>query len=397
MPVAFCLLLYLCHSIYLRKYLHWFLKAQQIEQVPLLEVDVTQAHTLQAALWTTMAELSEQNDAQKVCLVLEGIGVGALRTIVDDFVVLKTQSRLMNNLPELERFAISVVGKGAGPAIVIETQERMKSADPTTESEFDELKVTASMKSFVDRLVVGQGLCPYTKSSVKVPEGLQELNILPGPIGYRYSGFSEVCHIMSAFWNCVCELISLPGESLSTVILTMPALTGSTTKADDSEPSGHDRFVAVSELISRNLCLFRGDDVLEVLHFYPNYDRDLIEPKDKPAHGHLPPTSWLRPMLRHAGHDDEAANFSNNDDIILSSNFQRRSPFPAVVITRVSYFEALAGSSNEIVDLTLDDRSMVKASGVPSYAQNVIKLAVEGPEKLQEALQSEIASGIGCQ
>jgi hypothetical protein len=39
----------------------------------------------------TMAELSENNDASKVCLVMEAISVGALKAFEEDFTILKTQ------------------------------------------------------------------------------------------------------------------------------------------------------------------------------------------------------------------------------------------------------------------------------------------------------------------
>ena len=369
----------------------------QIEGVPLLECDATQASTLQAALWTTMAELSEQDDPQKVCLVMEGIGVQSLMTFVDDFLVLKTQSRLMEYLPELERFSIGVVGKGAGPAIVIETTEKPQSAQPTTIStSFEEPNVNAAMKAFTDRFIVGYQVCPYTKSTNKAPQGLEEVNIQPGPIAYRYCGFAEACHVLSSFWNCICELLSVPDDKLSSVVLAMPAIgTAEDASLDDAtggsfaQDAAHNRFAAIAEIISRSLCLYRGDDVFEILHFNPAYHRNKIFPSDKPAHGHLPPTSWLQSMLRQNGNVDEADRFSNAD--LELSNFQRRSPFTAVVIKRVSHFEALAGSANEIVDLGLEDGRVEKASGVPVYAKNAVKLVAEGGQKLKEALDAEIA------
>ena len=55
------------------------------------------------------------------------------------------------------------------------------------------------------------------------------------------------------------------------------------------------RFAIVVELISRNLCLFRGDDVFGLVHFHPAYERNQIHPIKKPAYGHLPPQGW--PLL----------------------------------------------------------------------------------------------------
>ena len=90
------------------------LRDLQIEGVPLLGCDANQVHTLNAALWTTMAELSANPKADRACLVLEEIPLSALLAFAEDFTVLKTQDRLMTYLPELRRFSVSVVGKGLG-------------------------------------------------------------------------------------------------------------------------------------------------------------------------------------------------------------------------------------------------------------------------------------------
>mgnify|MGYP005849528823 CR=1 FL=1 len=365
------------------------LRDLQIEEVPLLECDAVQAHTLQAALWTTMAELSEQDEAQKVCLVLNGIGVDSLRTFVDDFLVIKGQDRLMQHLPELERFSVSLVGKGAGPAIILETKAKPDSVKPAISniSDFEESKIIAAMKAFIDRQIVGLEVCPYTKNINKAPQGIEELGIQPGQIGYRYCGFQEVCHVLSTFWTCICEMLSVPDETLSTTVLAMPAVgTG-----QESDVQAHNRFSAVAELISHSLCLYRGDDVFETLHFYPDYNRDLVFPPDIPAHGHLPPSAWLRPMLVKNGNAEDAEKLSDED--LALSNYQRRAPYTSVVIKRVSYFEALAGSENQIVDLDLGDGQIEKASGVATYARNARKLAAQGEIALQTALENEIIMG----
>lgn len=355
------------------------LRDLQIEGTPLLECDAFQAHTLQAALWTTMAELSGQNQTQKVCLVLQEIGVDALRTFVDDFLILKSQSRLLDHLPELDRFHIEVVGKGVGPAIIIETTTNLTDATLPTSS-CREAQVSAAQKAFMDRLIVEEQVCPYTKSSSRAPEGLEAVSIQPSPIGYRYCGFDEACHVLSAFWNCLCELLAT--DNLSSIVLSLPAI-------GEEEDENHARFSALAELLSRSLCLFRGDDVFETLHFYPHYDRNQVFPPDLPAHGHLPPLSFINPMIRRSGLSDSPLS----EEEVALTNYQRRAPFTAVVIKRVSYFGALPESANEIVDLELDDGRVEKASGVLCYANNAIKLAAQGEAALSEALQAERAIG----
>jgi hypothetical protein len=366
------------------------LRDLEVEGVPLLGCDADQAHVLQAALWTTMAELSEKDEAEKACLVLESIPVDALRTFVDDFVVLKTQNRLMDNLPELQRISVSLVGKGVGPAILIESAARSpeestayrKMQEENTNT--DENKSTAAMKSFVDRMVAGLEMCPYTKDNKVAPSGLEAHGVKPGPVGYRMTRSTDTCDVLSAFWNCVCEMLSTPDEQISSTILSLPAI------GTDSTPTqAHNRFSSVAELVSRSLFLYRGEDVFELQHNHPLYDRNLVFPVDKPAHGHLPPTGWLRPMLKSNGNQDEADTFT--DEQLELQNYQRRSPLQAVTIKRVSQLNAAMTQENDIMDLDLGDGRVEKASGVATYSRNIIRLVGEGKETLQTALDAEIA------
>lgn len=354
------------------------LRDLQIENVPLLGCDATQVHTMNAALWTTMAELSDQDEEQRACIVLESIPVGALKSFCDDFTVLKTQNRLCDFMPELKRISVSVVGKGVGPAVLIETTTRTaKEVDEKNQRNadtagIDENKCIAAMKAFVDRVVVGYQACPYTR----------DVNVaVLGPIGYRYSSTNDACGALAAFWSNICELLATPGDQLSTTVLSLPGIGwGMSLEA-------HDRFAAVSELISRNLCLFRGDDVFSLVHFHPRYERNLIHPVEKPAYGQLPPQSWLPAMLRLNGNTQEADTLTEED--YFCSNFQRRAPHTAINILRVEQLEAASGPQ-AIVDLDLGNGVVEKASGIKTYSHNAIAFAKVGRETLEESLDAEI-------
>ena len=368
----------------------FLLRDLEVEGVPLLGCDADQVHTFQAAVWTIMAELSEKDAGEKACLVLESIPVEALKTFADDFVVLKTQNRLIDKLPELKRISVSLLGKGVGPALIIETSERSEedralyAKVQEASSTHDENKYNAAMKSFVDRMVVGLAVCPFMKSNNLGPVGLADQKVEPGPIAYRTTKSADVCDIISAFWNCVCEMLSVPENQLSSTVLSYPTIGMG---YDSNEV--HDRFSAVAELTSRSLFLYRGGDVFDLLHMHPLYDRNLIYPESKPAHGHLPPTGWLRPMLKHNGNDAEAIRFSEED--LNLHNYQRRSPVPAVVIKRVSQLDAATTPESGIVKIETADGTEEIAAGVPTYSRNVIKLASEGRESLQAKLDSEAA------
>ena len=240
-----------------------------------------------------MAELGDSDDENKACLVLEEIPISALLAFAEDFTVLKTQPRLMNHLPELQRFSISVLGNGF-PALIIETEARTDEEKEdaaslkAVESTFDRDKTIAALQSFIGRVVVGLEACPYTKSVDISAVGLEKQGVVPGPVGYRYSPTTDACMAMSSFWNSICEMMSEPEPNLSSIMLSLPGI------GMGSSKEAHDRFVAVVELVGRYLCLFRGDGSFGLVHFHPAYDRTLIHPLDKPAYGHLPPISWCK-------------------------------------------------------------------------------------------------------
>lgn len=331
-----------------------------------------------------MSEVSENDGESKVCLVLEDIPLGALQAFVDDFTVLKTQGRLMAYLPELARLSVSMVGKGVGPALLIEAAERTEdelAEEMIKGEEFEEEKCTEALKAFIDRVVVGEGACPYTKSVDVAAVGLEKRGVPPGPVGYRYGGSADACATVGAFWNCVCELLSTPETEISTIMLSLPNV-GAGTSSESLA-----RFAAVVELVSRNLVLFRGDDIFGLVHFHPAYDRVEIHPVDKPAYGHLPPRSWLRPMMKMNGNNDEAESLTDED--LELSDYQRKAPFTAINILRVNQLNAATGAKS-IVDLEISEGVTEKASGIGTYSRNAIRLAAVGKEKLESDLLEDL-------
>jgi len=351
------------------------LRDLQIQNVPLLECDANSVETYMGATFTTMAELSDNMDASKVCLIFEKIPQTALVAFANDVATLKMTPRLMTYLPELERFHVEVLGNGkysGMSALVIETTSAQAQL-PQLEQQASAEQSLQAMQSFVQRLVVIESMCPHTHDIHRAPEGLR--GISPGTVGYRYGGSADALHALASFWTCICELQGSP--EISTVVLSLPCIG----KED------HDRFATVVEIISRYLCLFRGDALFGLVHFHPLYDRNLIFPPDAPAYGHLPPRNWLRPMMRLNKNDLEAETLT--DEQLALSDYQRRSPHTAINILRTNQIAAAAGK-NSIVNLELENGDKVRASGITTYSRNAIRLARIGKDALEEALQKEI-------
>jgi hypothetical protein len=332
------------------------LRDLQIEDVPLLGADSDQVHTFQAAMWTTMAELTDQPNAAKACLILENIPMAALKTWVDDFFILKTQQDQLQYLPEIQRISASLVGKGVGPAILLEVT---KGETTLPFSEYNEFACSAAMKVFVDRVVVGND----SPTSV----GLGDEGSA-APIEYRFGGSSNACATLASFWNCACEMLSSDDQP-GTLCLQIP-----------SYSSNFGKFNVVTALMGRTLCLYQGDAVLSLVHFHPHYDRSLVTPIAKPAFGHLPPVSWMRPMFNAFGVGQELS-----DEDLALGDYQRKSPIAAVNIVRNSLL-----ADPKIVEVELNDGTKTQASGLEVYCGNAIKLAQIGKDVLQAAHDAEV-------
>jgi hypothetical protein len=126
--------------------------------------------------------------------------------------------------------------------------------------------------------------------------------------------------------------------------------------------------------------LFQGDAVLSLVHFHPHYDRALVMPVAKPAFGHLPPASWLRPMLHAFGVGQELS-----DKDLALGNYLRKSPIAAVNIVRNSLL-----ADPKIVGIELNDGTKTQASGLEVYCKNAIELTQMGKDVLQTAHDAEV-------
>lgn len=327
----------------------FLLRDLEVEGVPLLGCDADQANTAQATIWTVMAQLSENDEGSKACMVLENMPVESLRNFVEDFETLKADDRVVESLFELKRFNVTLVGRGVGPAILVETANRTDAEEEEYKSlsSFpvpNEITWTAAIKSFVARMK------------------LEKEGVVQVPMAYRLAGSNDVCDVLATFWTCVCEMLSQPEEALGSTLLCLPSVTE---YVDSSE--AHNRFCAVSNMVSRSLLMSRGEDRVELTYMHPQYDRDAIHPNDGIVFGHLPPIRSIRAMLEEAGRQSEAENLTAKQ--IALQNFQRRSPLPAIVIRR---------------------RRTDDASDKQRYVTAALRLVGEGEESLQAALASEI-------
>ena len=337
----------------------YLLRDLQVEGIPLLGVDAEKVDTLQVAMWTTLAELCDQSNADKACMIFEDLAISDLKIFVDDFMSIKNETRLIEAFPELQRVSLSLVGKGVGPAILIDVAEVKPEDISKSEVGKPEPQLSAAIKAFMTRLGDKTDVYPYEKEA---------------PTAYKLCRRNDVPHILSSFWNSVCELRATDEMNLGTNVVMLPGI------------DSHEQFTAISNLLTRSLCLFDGDKDFQLVHYFPDYDRNEIYPGDEASFGHIPPLKWIKSALEQQNDGQETEQLSDKD-IAVFSNAQRQSPVPSVAIKRVSLIQPPKDSS---VELELEDgRKVSIGNDIWSYAKNAKLLAVEGRDALKEGLARE--------
>jgi hypothetical protein len=319
----------------------FLLRDLQIENVPLLSVDADQVHTMQAAIWTIMADmLVTTKESEKSCLIFEDIPISALRSFVTAFRTMQTDPYIQQQLPEMCYFHLSLVGNGMGPAMLIEVSM------PTTGASTTDTAATESgTESFQEQPspTNDASVLKATRMFVERMVSVTEMGIQPvSTVGYRicHHHCTDLCHVMSSFWNAICELQGTSSEQMSSLFLLLlppPTL-------------DWDRFLAITNVVSQFLCLYRGEATYELLYCHPQYrlyhpNNRIMESQpqmDQPMFGHLPPALWIEPMIQYykdTKNDNSSSSSSGSIQQLDLVKYLRRSPIPCIGIARVARIE----------------------------------------------------------
>jgi len=382
----------------------FLLRDLEVEGTPLLGCEgVSENKTLQGATWSVAGQLSENDYERKVCLVFEDIPIQDLQLFVDTFSTMKqkqrrTHQQLENPLQDLQRFSMSLVGNGIGPALIVETQNRTTNEIETyhTMQEHDnetssmllsnpimEHQWKTAMELFITRCLP-ELLLENENEDVDEDENASSSSS-SSSISYRFLGSSDVCDILSGYWNCICELETTDITKANSIVLSYPPPPPS---SSDTTATALARFAALSELLTTMNSLYEGQYQYRLHHIHPSYNRDEMNMmlsnnnnEEEQHHnintnGHLFPTHILREKLQKIVEQDMYTTDTElifTDEELQLQNYQRRSPLPGVIIQR-------------IIVLKEDDDDEKDAY---CEIENVIRIMKDGEEENNKALINE--------
>ena len=291
------------------------------------------------------------------------------------------------------------------PTVTMKTSD--SSLQPTTEgnsvaaSTYDHALVTARTKSWVKRVLVQLGICPFTKSTTMSGQGLSDVGVPVGSIAYHTSFASSlsaagVCQLMADTWDAISGMLMAGPEGkkgVSSILLAAPEF-----DEDFALWSG-----PVFALLEAGVLAAQATKDIGVVCFHPLYATP--DGSSFPGFGHMHSVprleKWMisyraeqleavekrRQNLKESS--DELENQIdlssavcpelNTDEIAAGGAWQRRTPHATINVLRANQLEAAEGR-----------RSTPKL-----YAENILKLvAVVGCDKLQLELERERNMGL---
>jgi hypothetical protein len=338
-----------------------------------------------AAFWRMAAEISQKIDREtKWYLALPETTSSVAQNLCD----------IINWYAEcLEKDKEHVANRGAGMGKVLHARldtsysssvpivefsvehtisDTMQQHIPTQDRQHTTEDTERRTKSWVQRLLVQMGVCPFTKSNVKSGQGLGDVGVPVANIMYRHSNASHLQHgrsgemytLMADTWDAINDMISLGPSGkhgVSSILLSAPGF-------DDNFDlwSG-----PVFAMLEAGVTAIQAEALIGVVCFHPEYKTP--DGSTFPGFGHM----HSLPRLKKWYNEFTSSGQLSDNEIAAGGAWQRRTPHAVINVLRAEQLEAAEGR---------------RESGI-LYERNIRVLVGRedgiGCEKLEEDLRLE--------
>jgi hypothetical protein len=250
------------------------------------------------------------------------------------------------------------------PAIRIE-----RNGEPLSEplSSVTATTIQERTRSWVRRILVEQGICPFTKSDTKSGQGLGDVGVPVAAIAYHASFGQSVVRLQADTWKAILEMIQAGPSGkggISSILLSAPGF-----DKDFDLWAG-----PIFAMLEAGVVATRAEAQIGVVCFHPRYATP--DGTTWPGFGHMHSV----PRLERWYQESSECPVLSRDEIAAGGAWQRRTPHATINVLRADQLEAAEAR---------------RASG-KMYTENIERLVGEqgiGSEKLLEDLEREIQIG----
>jgi hypothetical protein len=236
-------------------------------------------------------------------------------------------------------------------------------------------------QAWVKRILVEQGICPFTKSVNKSGQGMSDIGVPVGSIAYHGSLATHAIPLMADTWTAMDQMILAgPGgkDGISSILLSAPAFD------DDFDVWSGPIFA----MLESGVVAASAQAALGVVCFHPRYATP--DGTSWPGFGHMHSVPRLEKWYREFSAEEEeeqqqqqqqqeacpssAKKMLTTEEIAAGGAWQRRTPHATINVLRADQLMAAEGR---------------RQSG-SMYTENIHRLVVEiGSEKLAQDLERE--------
>jgi len=189
----------------------------------------------------------------------------------------------------------------------------------------------ARTKAWVDRVLVKMGICPFTKSTTKSGQGLNDVGVPVGRIAYHYSKAStgQISSLMADTWEAISDMITAgPSgkKGISSILLAAPQY-----DTNFSLWAG-----PIFATLEATVCAAAAEPIVGVVCFHPNYATP--DGNSWPGFGHMHSVPRLRKWIQEE--DEEFSSTLTDEEVAAGGAFQRRTPHATINVLRAEQLEA---------------------------------------------------------
>lgn len=216
-------------------------------------------------------------------------------------------------------------------------------------------------QAWVKRVLVEQGICPFTKSVKRSGQGLSDVGVPVGSIAYHGSFGVNAFQLFADTWNAIDQMVEAgPSgkEGVSSILLAAPAF-----DEDFDFWAG-----PIFAMLEASVVAAQAQDQIGVVCFHPQYATP--DGKSWPGFGHMHSVPRLEKWYQEFSESKQLGT----EEIAAGGAWQRRTPHATINVLRADQLEAAESK---------------RMSG-SMYTENIEKLVnVIGSSKLAEDLEKE--------
>jgi hypothetical protein len=338
-----------------------FTKNDQATKTPLLVRSNVNGVAAMSWLWERTAALCKENRHDQVILVLPD----ASKLLVQNFVEIlqwmadkdaKSDCQIRPSTMDATVPAIRLVRSGSlSSSSTIQGLDRTASSTDTT--------VNTRTKHWVRRILVEQGICPFTKSDKMSGQGLADLGVPVGSIAYHTSFQHNAIGLFADTWRAILEMIEAGPNGreggVSSILLAAPAFD------DDFEYWAGPIFA----ILEASVVAAQAEAEIGVVCFHPKYATP--DGTTFPGFGHMHSVPRLEKWYKEyeenmhmSKQEPTALSNLSADEIAAGGAWQRRTPHATINVLRANQLEAAESRRESAKMYTENIEKLVGMSGI---------------------------------